>query len=87
MESILDRSDFIPVATATDQYKQVCGFKTELYECDQILDINQSIYIWEQNLDSATEVTICSECNDYFDNAETRAKGWKEISDDDEEDE
>ena len=62
------------VSPDNDQYKQVCAFRY----CDQILDINEWIYVWEHP-DSGTEMTICESCHSDFNHSETIADGWIEL--------
>ena len=51
------------VINVGSQYEEVCDMK----DCEQILDINEQIHIWERNLWRHTdEITICDSCHQEF---------------------
>ena len=65
------------------QYEEVCDNK----DCEQILDINEHIHIWNKSIDGGDytdEKTICSSCHqDCYD--DLKSKGYSH--DEEEEDE
>jgi len=72
----------------TSQYEAVCDMK----DCEQILDINEPIHIWDNGslqvdngrIIAPDEKTICESCHqDYYD--DLKSKGYSH--DEEEEDE
>jgi antitoxin component YwqK of YwqJK toxin-antitoxin module len=56
-----------------DQYKEVCNVP----DCDEVLDINTHIYIFE-NIITKKDFVVCEGCCGDLDNDEFKSLGWFE---------
>ena len=74
--------DDVNVVEDPTDYNAVC----DVEDCEQVLTINENIFIWTNGKTSEC-ITTCYDCGEYYEDAESRLEGWERDDDDDNENE